>query len=264
MGVNVSKQQQESYTNYFTQFTNSIVTNFVNNSSNSVQSYKVINVKLDNGAAIVCGKGDFVLGQSSDNKMSALLTAKSQATNDISAKITNEIKTLLASATEQSNKGLPILQTNVNISDQKVVQNITNLVNTAVSTTISNSMTQSLNDTQVINFNVDSSMVYIKDGCVKIDQASTIQMFSQMLTDNIAQNLISNYSDNKADTSIDSKTKQSNELTLPFLFGFGALGFIGVIIVGIIIYSMVKGTGGKNGGGSGGNTKAAMKMMKNM
>lgn len=236
MGANVSKTSQQILTKNTTDIVNQVITQYGNTQSNTLNNLQVIQVHVSKNAVLNCGSLNATQGQ--NVVFSALMKINNEDTKELANTIVSKLAAQVASMTQQENSGINLGQANVNVNDSNIQQIMQTNVQSALKTTIDNTLKNNATNTSIIDFTIDGR-VYIKGDC-NFSQSSQVQYFSEMAALNIGKSLISNY--NEADATAESKntvTQTNAGINWPWLGG-GIFGFIGFILVGYIIFTVIK------------------------
>lgn len=235
MGATVSKSKQDILVNTVSGIVNTVTTNYVNANSNKVKSDQELIIDYE-GATINC---DVNVTQTSDVKFSVLSTNRIEATATLTSEIVNKITAALDSASKQSISGLNLGQLAVNISDQKIQQQITSFVNSAITTTISNVLVSKAEAEQKLHLNFKGAT--ISGAKCGFTQATQIEFFSHQVAENILQNAVTSGAVTEVDDTVKATSEQSlTGVSLMGLIGGGIGGFIVLIVIIVIIYKVVQ------------------------
>jgi hypothetical protein len=235
MGATVSKSNQTVLVDSLTSIVNKVTTKYVNENSNKVNSEQKMYIDMS-GSNIYC---DISATQLSDVNISILSTNKNDAEVKMSNDIMAQITAALESKSDQSISGLNLGQMAVSIQDQEIQQQIRSMVSNSVDSTIKNVLSTQTDISQGIYFKATNSNI-LSDVC-DFSQNNMIKMFSQQA----AQNMVTSAIDNKLVTVVDDTVVAENKqsltgVSLLGLIGGGVFGFIGLILILYIIYTVIK------------------------
>lgn len=236
MGANVSKTSQSVVLEKTTNIVNNVLTSYMTKNINNVNSSQVTNIIVGKGAIYDCS-GDFNVNNKINTNFSVLMHSSNEDKKEMSNQIMDQLKASVATQIQQENTGINFLQANGNWSDSSIEQKVFNGINTALTTTIDNSLQTDVKGTQEINF--------INEGTVRgancnFNQDNTTYFLSQMITKNIANNLITNFDSTQMDATSSTEVKQTNAgLNWPWIGG-GIFGVIGFCIFAFIIFKVMK------------------------
>ncbi len=235
MGATVSKSNQTVLVDSLTSIVNKVTTSYINENSSKVSSDQKMYIDMS-GSNIYC---DIKSTQISDVNISILSTNKNDAEVKMSNDIMAQITAALTNKSDQSISGLNLGQMAVNIQDQNIQQQIRSVVSNSVDSAIKNVLSTQTDISQGIYYKATNSNI-LNDVC-DFSQSGMITMFAQQA----AQNMVTSAIDNKIITVVDDTATAENKqaltgVSLLGLIGGGAFGFIGLLLILYIIYTVVK------------------------
>jgi hypothetical protein len=209
MGANTSEQLIDSTSDLVSEVMNKMSTTVETKTSTYTGSFQIMKVEFSNMKIVGCG---ILLEQHAAVNVSALLNNTTTLTTDLSTEIMSTIKEEMKNTIEQKNEKLNLGQVNVSRAITKgntyLEQNLTN----DISVGISNSLKQTTEGTQVIDFNMkDSEITCSPGGIIKVSQKMIIDAIAKNIAKNIVDNGIENIVTGELEKAIKNKAKQLNK-----------------------------------------------------
>jgi hypothetical protein len=237
MGVNVSKQSNESISNIVNQTMTDISSEINNEVSTITKSYQIMRIKIK---GLKTHGGDLNISQKASVSVTSMLENSNELSNVMANKMTTKIKKELEVQAELSNKKLNLGQVNTSIQDNLSVINVQNIIKTAVSTTINNKVQPSTFGGQ--NLEMESEEIDTGGGNYNLSQENLISVIAKNISNNIVTNVLKNVVDVDLEEKLKAKAKLLND-------GVNINMFAGIIMIIVLIigagYLSVKGGGAK-------------------
>jgi hypothetical protein len=209
MGANTSEQLIDSTSDLVSEVMNKMSTTVETKTSTYTGSFQIMKVEFSNMKIVGCG---ILLEQHATVNVSALLNNTTTLTTDLSTEIMSTIKEEMKNTIKQKNEKLNLGQANVSKAITKgntyLEQNLTN----DISVGISNSLKQTTEGTQVIDFNMkDSEITCSPGGIIKVSQTMIIDAIAKNIAKSIVDNGIENIVTGELEKAIKNKAKQLNK-----------------------------------------------------
>jgi ElaB/YqjD/DUF883 family membrane-anchored ribosome-binding protein len=209
MGTNISSQLIDSTSSLVGEVMNEMTTKVENKTSTYTGAFQIMKVEFSNMNIEGCS---ILLEQHAEVSVSALLNNTTKLTTDLSTSLMSKIKEEMKNTIEQVNKKLNLGQVNTARAIAKtntyLEQNLTN----NISVGISNSLKQTTEGTQVIDFNMKNSDIKCPSGgMIKVSQNMLIDVISKNIATSIVDNTIENVVTGTLEKEIKNKGTQLNE-----------------------------------------------------
>jgi hypothetical protein len=247
MGANVSTQNIES----MTETINKTLTDVSNNFSTILENNNVSKQEMELyiGESIGCS---FQLTQNSKNNLQAMSNFSNEISNDVANKLTNTLRQQLEQIVKQKNEGINFGQTNVSalntISDDTLTNDIKNIINTSITSQISNTAESG----QTIKITIGKLSCPENNSLFIVTQEMIIEQISDNIANNLVKNTLSNDAVNDAVKTIKQTSEQKNAMlsfggmiiililaaVFTYLFGYKIMCYIIPIFIAVVAYGI--------------------------
>lgn len=226
MGANQSTSMTEilnqASVDVFTKMSSSIQNN------SKCGSTTVQSISLLNEGVLNCGT-TLKLANTAESTVKCLANfsnnVDSNIANQVSTDLNNKIKELI----EQANEGLNLGQFN-SVDSQTKIENV---INTNMSSIISNSIKNNFENFQTTDQNITFvNRGTINAGSCELTNEAITKIFAESFSDNVVKSVVDNVSDTSITSEIDKKISQKN---VGLSFDLIMLGIIAACVIGVYL-----------------------------